>query len=81
VKKDAQEKKIEFNEAQYLLSKNIIKHQIKGLIARDIWGMDAFFEVANQRSESYRKAVTILQDGTYERVLVAPKKAPKNKKK
>ena len=81
MKKDAQEKKIEFNETQYLLSKTLIKHQIKGLIARAIWGMDAFFEVANKRSESYRKAVTILQDGTYERVLVAPKTAPKNKKK
>lgn len=81
MKKDAQEKKIEFNETQYLLSKALIKHQIKGLIARAIWGMDAFFEVANQRSESYRKAVAILQDGTYERVLVAPKTAPKNRKK
>ncbi len=81
MKKDAQEKKVEFNETQYLLSKTLIKHQIKGLIARAIWGMDAFFEVANKRSESYRKAVTILQDGTYERVLVAPKTAPKNKKK
>ncbi|MBP9637800.1 MAG: peptidase S41, partial [Bacteroidaceae bacterium] len=81
MKKDAQEKKVEFNETQYLLSKTLIKHQIKGLIARAIWGMDAFFEVTNQRSESYRKAVTILQDGTYEHVLVAPKTAPKNKKK
>ncbi|MFA6872405.1 MAG: S41 family peptidase [Bacteroidaceae bacterium] len=81
MKKDAQEKKVEFNETQYSLSKALIKHQIKGLIARDIWGMNAFFEIANQRSKSYLKAVRILQDGAYEGVLVAPKTAPKNKKK
>lgn len=40
-------------------SKERIRNQVKALIARSIWGSDAFYAILNQQNASYRRALTL----------------------
>jgi len=40
----------------------LIKQQLKALVARDIWGDEAFFKIINQKDATYLKAVEILKN-------------------
>ena len=51
---------VKLDSAQFAKSKDLISFQIKALIARDIWSMTEYFELMNQKSESYQKAVELL---------------------
>lgn len=61
VKKD--EKSIEF-------ARPLLKKQIKGLIARDLFSMSEYFQIMNAEDETLKKAVEVItQRGTYEKIL------------
>lgn len=54
------EAKIEFNEEEYQKSLPLLKLQLKALIARDLWDMEAYFRVMNKINESVIKALELL---------------------
>ena len=61
---------IEFNEEQFLVSRDLIKLQIKALIASDLWKMNEYYQIMNQANDSYLKAIEILQNPEqYNRIL------------
>jgi carboxyl-terminal processing protease len=56
--------------SEFEKSKPLIKLQLKALIARDLWGMNEFYQIMDVENESLLKAVEILQtSGTYEKIL------------
>jgi len=40
----------------------MLKHQLKALIARNIWGDRTFYEIMNQKDKTYLKAIAVLKD-------------------
>lgn len=60
-------KGVEYKEDEYLKSKTVIDTQIKGIIARTIWDSSAYFEITNPLSETYVKALEVMQDNTFKK--------------
>lgn len=65
----ADKEKIEFNEEQYNKALPLIKTQLKALIARDLWDMNEYFQVMNTTNESVIRALEILNDNEYGKML------------
>jgi C-terminal peptidase (prc) len=66
----ADEDKIEFNEDQFNKSKEYISLQIKALIARDLFDMSEYFQIINDKNDSYQKALKIINnDEQYHKIL------------
>lgn len=65
----ADKEKIEFDEKQYNKALPLIKAQLKALIARDLWDMNEYFQVMNATNESVRRALEILNNKEYEKIL------------
>ena len=61
--------KFEFNEEQYNKALPLIKAQLKALIARDLWDMNEYFQVMNATNKSVERALEILNDKEYEKIL------------
>ncbi len=55
---------MEFNEEEYQTSKNIIEQQLKSWIARNLWDVNAMYQVITGIDYTFQKVVDILQDGT-----------------
>ena len=53
---------LEFSEEDWNVSKSQIAMLFKSYLARDLWGMDQFFELYNQSDEVFNKAVEILEN-------------------
>lgn len=53
---------LEFKQEDWDTSKEQIAMLFKSYLARDLWGMDEFFEVYNQSDEVFLKAVEILEN-------------------
>jgi carboxyl-terminal processing protease len=58
----ATEEELEFSEVDWNTSKSQITMLFKSYVARDLWGMDQFFEVYNKSDEVFNKAVEILEN-------------------
>lgn len=58
----ATEEGIEFNEGDWKLSGDHISMLFKSYMARDLWGMEYFFQVYNPTNEVFHRAVEILED-------------------
>lgn len=54
---------IKFDETQYNTSLKMIKRTLKALIARDLWGMNEYFQIYNDTNESVQKALEIIDKG------------------
>jgi len=52
----------EFAESEWNISKEHISLLFKSYLARDLWGMECFFEVFNPSDNVYNKAVEILEN-------------------
>ncbi|NLZ72862.1 MAG: peptidase S41, partial [Bacteroidales bacterium] len=46
-----------------------IEVQLKALVARDLWGLNEYFQIINSLNDSVLKAVDLLQNGSYEEIL------------
>lgn len=57
---------IEFNEEDWERSGNAIEMRLKAMIGRNLLKQSTFYRVISGLNESLQKAVTILQDGTFE---------------
>jgi len=53
---------LEFSQEDWNTSKSQIAMLFKSYLARDLWGMDQFFELYNQGDEVFNKAVEILEN-------------------
>lgn len=62
---------VEMNESEFLRSQPFIKTQLKALIGRNMFGNDVYFEVMNELSPAFHKALEIMNDGTFERMKIA----------
>lgn len=65
----ADKEKVEFNEEQYNKALPLIETQLKALIARDLWDMNEYFQVMNTTNESVVRALEILNDNEYGKIL------------
>lgn len=62
LKADADAKKINFPEGEWMKAMPLLKVQLKALIARDLWDTNEYFEVINTKNDFVKKALEILQD-------------------
>ena len=62
LKADADAKKINFPEGEWMKAMPLLKDQLKALIARDLWDTNEYFEVINTKNDFVKKALEILQD-------------------
>ena len=58
----ASDEGLEFNEADWSVSEAQVTLLFKSYMARDLWGMEHFFEVYNSSDEVFIKAVEILEN-------------------
>jgi carboxyl-terminal processing protease len=53
---------VAINERELGKSEKLIKHQLKALIARDLWNMSEYFEIINTNDEAFLKALEIISE-------------------
>ena len=58
----AEKQGIKFNEKGYSASGQLIRSQIKGLIAEKLWNLSSYYEIANQSDDEVIKAVEVIED-------------------
>jgi len=61
----AKKEGVEYDEAQYQKSKEMIDGRLKAMIARNIWDTSAYYQVFNPFWPTYQKAVSALTDETF----------------
>ncbi|MDL2256662.1 S41 family peptidase [Bacteroidales bacterium OttesenSCG-928-I14] len=60
----------EEDEKKLIADNNLVRIQIKALVARDLWEMNEYYQVMNSENESIQKALEIISDKKeYERLL------------
>lgn len=66
----ADKEKIAFNEEQFKKSENLLKLQLKALVARDLWEMNEYYQIMDVENESLQRALQILTEkDAYNRLL------------
>jgi carboxyl-terminal processing protease len=58
----AKTKGLDFTPEDLILSGDIIKHQIKALIARNLYEFKSYFQVMTQIDEGFQKAIEVMED-------------------
>jgi carboxyl-terminal processing protease len=58
----AEKEGVKFNEEGWKSSELLILTQLKAMIARNLWNIDAFYEIMSPIDEEFRKAVDLLED-------------------
>ncbi len=72
------EDKIEYNEEQYLKSKDFAKKRIKLYIARDLYSSGAYFKIINDESDIFKKGLEIISnDDEYNKLLIKKRSGSK----
>jgi carboxyl-terminal processing protease len=64
-------KDFEFKEDQYKISKSIMELRLKATIANDLFGIEAFYKIYNQKNEILQKAIQLLQSNEYDKQKLA----------
>jgi len=67
----AAEEGLEWNDEEYLRSKDMIEGRIKALIARNLWDYSAYYQVFNPYWDTYNKALELLENNMYSRFKLA----------
>lgn len=67
----ADKKGVKRDEAGFKTSDKLIRTQVKALIARDLFGTNAYYVVVNDINSFYLKALQCLEDKTFERMKIA----------
>jgi carboxyl-terminal processing protease len=67
----AKSEKIEFNPKDFETSKYIIEVRLKATIAQNLWDYPMFFEIINELNAPLKKAIEIMNDGTYQKMKLA----------
>lgn len=66
-----EEKEVPFNEGDFKRSERAIKLRTKALIARNLYDNEAFYVAINDLNPALKKAVEVLQDGTFDTMNLA----------
>ncbi len=74
IKEAGDKEKVEFNEEQFEKSKNLIKKQVKAMIARDLWDTGAYYQIMNDENPIFQKGVEALQNKELYKKGMAPKR-------
>ncbi|MGL5272306.1 MAG: S41 family peptidase [Phocaeicola sp.] len=61
---------VEYHEEEYQTSLPLLKLQLKGLIARDLWDMNEYYQVMNSINQSVLKAQELLLEPDFESLLI-----------
>lgn len=61
----AEQPDLEFKEAEYLESEKLIKIRLKAMLAQDLWGIPAFYEVYNETDDILKKAIEVIESDQY----------------
>lgn len=64
-------KDFEFKEDQYKISKNLMELRLKATIANDLFGIEAFYKIYNQKNEILQKAIQLLESHEYDKQKLA----------
>ncbi|MFB6257798.1 MAG: S41 family peptidase [Flavobacteriales bacterium] len=71
IKEKGKKNGVPFDQEGYERSKKFILGQMKGLLAQNLWGAEAYYWVHNPLRPTYRRALEILQDGTFKKIDLA----------
>jgi carboxyl-terminal processing protease len=63
----AKNNEVEPNEEQINISKPIIINRLKALVARNIWGTSAFYQISNEFNNSYKKAIEEINNDSFKK--------------
>ncbi len=66
----AEKEKIKKDEKGLAVSGDVIKLQIKALLARDLWKNDSYFEVINEINDAYQKALEVFKNDTFKKYKI-----------
>ncbi len=53
---------VKFNEEQYKKSKELIKINVKAMVARSVWNNDGFYPIINDLNEMFQKALLLFDE-------------------
>jgi len=67
------DKKVEYNATQFEHSRKAIEIRLRALIARNIFENEAFYYVINDLNPVLKRAIEVLQDGSFEKMKLAHK--------
>jgi len=68
---DAKKEGIEKNEKEAEIAKPVIDRQIKALVARDLFGQSAYYQIVNQDDDIVKKALKVMSNSSeYKNLLV-----------
>jgi carboxyl-terminal processing protease len=67
----AEKKSVKKDEAGFKTSEKLIRTQLKALIARDLWGINAYYVIINDINIFYTRALESLEDNTFEKMKIA----------
>jgi carboxyl-terminal processing protease len=67
---EAEKAGVKKDESGLKTSGNLIKYQLKALIARNLWNTSAYFQVINDLNQSLNKAVKAIQDNSFEKAKI-----------
>jgi carboxyl-terminal processing protease len=65
------DKKVEYNEQEFKTSEHAIQLRTKALIARNLYDSEAFYVLINDLNPALKKAIQVLQDGSFEKMKLA----------
>lgn len=63
----AETKEVPFVEADFKVSEHAIKTRTKALVARGLYENEAFYVVINDLNPALKKAIEVLNDGTFDK--------------
>ena len=61
--------KIAYKPEEYIRSQRVINEQLKALIARNLWGTNAYFYIINNINSMYHKAIEVISSERYKKIL------------
>ncbi len=67
----AEKKGVSLTEKQRAEPPGILPLQLKAMIARDLWNLEAYYRIINDINPIYKKALECLYDGSFERMKIA----------
>lgn len=69
----AEERKVPYNEKEFKISEHAIKARLKALVARSLFDNEAFFVMINDLNPALKKAIDVLQSGTFDKMNLSYK--------
>lgn len=81
LRQEAERAKVETPDSAWTASLPVLKVQMKGLVARDLWAFKDYVRVTATLNDALQEAITILGDGAYEAILSIPEQKNPLKRK